>query len=223
MSIFLFGKITQFINYLFMLFKKSSKLYFVLGMLSVSFANTTYADDQKITVVETRKIIESSTAHNDILKQVQKKNEEFRDEIQKSESELKKKYQELETKKNALSQDAIDKKNDEISKEVAELQKRSYGQHAALEDAYRNATQILVEKTSDIVKTQAQSKGYQIVVEKGAVIYSDKSLDITDSVLEEVNKAIPSIQVKFESDDVNKTPAVEAKKADTKDSSKDKK
>ena len=57
-------------------------------MLAVSYTSLTYADDPKITVVETRKIIESSTAHNDILKQVQKKNEQFRDEIQKSESEL---------------------------------------------------------------------------------------------------------------------------------------
>ena len=205
-----------------MLSQKKSTLYFALGMLSMSFASFAHSDDQNITVVETRKIIESSAAHNDILKQVQKKNEQFRDEIQKSESDLKKKYQELETKKNALSQDAIDKKNDEISKEVAELQKRSYGQHAALEDAYRNATQILVDKTSEIVKTQAQSKGYKLVIEKGAVIYSDKALDITDSVLEEVNKAIPAIQVKFETDDV-KTPAAETKKEDSKEDLKGKK
>ncbi len=196
--------------------KKTFKLYCMLGILAVSFTTLTYADEQKITVVETRRIIESSTAHNDILKQVQKKNEQFRDEIQKSESELKRKYQELETKKNALSQDAIDKKNDEISKEVAELQKRSYGQHTALEDAYRNATQILVDKTSEIVKAQAQSKGYQMVIEKGAIIYSDKSLDITDTILDEVNKTMPSVEVKFETDEVNKAPAAEPQKADAK-------
>ena len=207
-----------------MSFRKNFKIPYILGMLAVSYTSLTYADDPKITVVETRKIIESSTAHNDILKQVQKKNEQFRDEIQKSESELKKKYQELETKKNALSQDAIDKKNDEISKEVAELQKRSYGQHTALEDAYRNATQILVEKTSEIVKSQAQSKGYQMVVEKGAVIYSDKSLDITDTILDEVNKALPSIEVKFEANDADKTvdkaPVAEPQKSDTKQTKK---
>ncbi len=170
-----------------------------ISLLTISSFMTTiaYAED-KIAIVETRKVVETSLAYKDISTQIQKKNDEFRDEIQKEETSLKKKYQELETKKNALSQEAIDKKNEAISKEVAELQKRSYNQHSSLEDAYRNSTQVVVDKTMDIVKKQASKKHYNLVIEKAAAVYSDEALDITDVILEELNKALPNVEVKFE-------------------------
>lgn len=165
--------------------------------LSCLMSNISHADE-KIAVVDTRKVIESSVAYSDISSQIQKKNDEFRDEIQKEETSLKKQYQDLETKKNALSQEAIDKKNEAISKEVAELQKRSYNQHSSLEGAYRNATQVVVDKTMDLVKKQAEKNKYSVVIEKAAAIYYDEKLEISDIVLEELNKALPKVEVKFE-------------------------
>ena len=187
-----------------MLFKKT---YITLIALSLSLPLCSFvnAADHKMMVVETRKIIESSLAHQDILANVQKKNETYRDEVQLLEADLKKQYQDLETQKNALSQDAIDKKNEAMSKEVAELQKKSYSQHTALEDAYRTATQVLIDKTSEIVKQQAKKNGYSIVIEKGVAVYSDDALDITNSVLDELNKVLPKVAVEFKSDEVTTT------------------
>ena len=178
-----------------MFFKK-----FAVSVVTIAsiFAVTANAAETKIGFVEIRKVIESSTAHANILEQVQKKSEILRDAVQKSEADLKKKYQDLETKKNALSQEAIDKKNEEISKEVAELGKKTYSQHALLEEAYRNAAQIVLEKTNEIVKKHAEKNSYNAVLEKGAAVYSDSSLDITDIVLEELNKTQPKIEVKFD-------------------------
>ncbi len=173
------------------------------GVICTSLASVaTAAEDVKFAVVETRKVIEESVAHQGILSQVQKKNEEYRDGIQKMEANLKKKYQDLETKKNALSQEVLDKRNEEMSKEVAELQKKSYGQHTALEDAYRNATQKLLDKAAEIIKKQAEKNGYKIVIEKAAVAYSEPSLEITNVVLEEINKTTPSVQVDFKDSEV---------------------
>jgi outer membrane protein len=189
-----------------MIFKK---LAIAIVSLSSILATTAYGADMKIGFVETRKVIESSMAHTDIMSQVQKKNEEFRDEVQKSEAILKKKYQDLETKKNALSQDAIDKKNEEISKEVAELQKKSYGQHSSLEDAYRNATQLVVDKTNEIVKQHAEKNGYNAILEKAAAVYSDNSLDVTDVVLESLNKSLPKVEVKFNVEEKSEDKKIE--------------
>jgi outer membrane protein len=184
---------------------KNTIKIFALGLICTSLTNSyaTADDTQKFAVVETRKVIEESVAHQGILSQVQKKNEEYRDGIQKLEANLKKKYQDLETKKNALSQEALDKRNEEMGKEVAELQKKSYGQHAALEDAYRNATQQLLDKAGEIIKRQAAEKGYKIVVEKAATAYSEPSLEITNIVLEGLNQSTPSVQVDFKTDESN--------------------
>ena len=190
-----------------MSFKKFAISLVTLASISLY---TTCSAETKIGFVETKRLIESSTAHGNILDQVQKKNESFRESVQKSEADLKKKYQDLETKKNALSQEAIDKKNEEISKEVAELQKKSYSQHSSLEEAYRNATQLVVDKANEIVKKYAEKNGYNAVLEKAAAVYSEPSLEVTDVILDELNKTLPKVEVKFEED----TP--EAKKAESK-------
>lgn len=187
-----------------------------ISILAVSVAllqsSLSYADSKDITVVETRKIIENSLAHKGILSQIQKKNEEFRAQVQKAELSLKKKHQELESQKNALSKEALDKKNDELSKEVAELQKKSYEQHDSLEDAYRNATQTLLDKTSDIVKQSAGKNGHKIVIEKAAVVFAEDTLDITDTVLTELNKQIPNIEVTFKGEEPKKVTTTEQSK-----------
>lgn len=192
-----------------MFFKK-----FAVSVVTIAsiLAVTANAADTKIGFVETRKVIEKSVAHTGILEEVQKKNEAFRDAVQKSEADLKKKYQDLETKKNALSQEVIDKKNEEISKEVAELGKKSYSQHALLEEAYRNSTQIVVDKANEIVKKYAEKNNYNAVLEKGAAVYSDPSLDITEIVLEELNKVQPKVEVKFDEEKVE-TKEVEKTKS----------
>lgn len=178
----------------------SLKKFALISLLStsmLSFSELSYAEI-KISVVETRKIMENSIAHNDILSQIQKKNEEFRDGIQKAEAILKKKYEDFETKKNALSDKAADEKREEMSKEVAELQRKSYSQHASLDDAYRGATQLVVDKTSEIVKKHAEKNGYALVLEKAVSVYSDSTLDITEAILEELNKTLPKVEVKFQ-------------------------
>jgi len=192
-----------------MFFKKFAISFVTIASLSVNFVN---AAETKIGFVETRKVIENSVAHAGILEQVQKKNETFRDSVQKSEADLKKKYQDLETKKNALSQEAIDKQNEAMSKEVAELGKKSYSQHALLEDAYRNATQIVVDQANAIVKKYAEKNNYNAILEKGAAVYSDSSLDITDIVLEELNKIQPKVEVKFEEEKTETKDVVKTEK-----------
>lgn len=175
-------------------FLTSCYLIALVSLSSVSFASS---DDLKVAVFDRGKIIDSSLAYSEILKQVQKKQEEFKNGIQKSEGELKKKYQDLEAKKNALSEKAMSEKNDEINNEVADLQRRSYEQYRAIEDAHRNATESLFDKTSEIVQSQAKQQGYQLVVDKAAAVYTDTSLDITDKILAELNKTTPTLEVKF--------------------------
>jgi Skp family chaperone for outer membrane proteins len=184
----------------------------LLGFGLFLFSNQALASNDLL-VVDTRKVIETSAAHQDLLAKVQKKNEEFRDLVQQSEAKLKKKYQDLETKKNALSQEALDKKNEEMSKEVAELQKTSYSQHTALEEAYRNATESLIAETKQIVAKQAKEKGYKLVIEKAVVIYSENNLDITEAVLAELNKNKPTVEVTFKSEE-KAAPAKVNKKSD---------
>ena len=188
---------------------------FTIGMMcTTAFNQADAATDAntKIAVVETRKVIETSTAHQNILSKNLKKNDEYRDSVQKEEAKLKEKYKNLEGKKNALSAEALEKKNEEMGAEVAELQKTSYKQHAALEDAYRNATQDLMDKTSDIIKAQAEKNHYNIVLEKGAAPYSDESLEITQTIIDQLNKETPTVTVTFDNSEKTKPAAVDSKK-----------
>lgn len=179
----------------------------VVGAISfVSFSNA--ADDKKsetansvsttsIAVIDAQLIFEKSLAVVKIREQVDKKAEAFKNESSKKEEYFKKKFEELEKQKSVLAKDAFEQKNNDLSKEFSEAQKKVQEDRGVLEKAYVDSMQQVEATIVDIVKEEATKSGLKLVVHKGQTVYADDSLDMTQKVLEAINKKLPSVTVKF--------------------------
>ncbi len=155
--------------------------------------------ETNIAIADTNRIMETSLAYKDIVKQLEKKYEDYKDSIQKIEAQLKKRYQELEAQKNALSKEAFDTKNEELEKDANELRRKSYNERNILEKAQVEAIQKLSDKVLEIAQSKAKNLGYNLVFDKGAAVYADEKLDITSTILEDLDKNLPTVSVDFES------------------------
>lgn len=151
-----------------------------------------------IAIVDTQKILEQSSAAKKIREQIDKKAEEFKADSSKKEDYFKKKYEDLEKQKTVLSKEAFEKKNAELSKEFGEAQQKVQESRGKLDKGYMEAMQKFDGAFIDVVKEVAAKKGSKVVLQKVQTIYSDNSLDITDDVLEAVNKKMASVDVKFQ-------------------------
>lgn len=103
---------------------------------------------------------------------------------------------ETKVKNPALGEEA----RSEAEAKVAELQQKLVAEQQRMEQFRQQAQQLaqqgqqkelapLQEKALEAVKTVAKDKGIDLVLPSNAVIYSDESLEITDSVIALLNSA----------------------------------
>jgi outer membrane protein len=188
----------------------STKLRFVIkkSMLAIALtglflSSKVYADQPPaainniISIVDTQVILEKSTAIQKVKDQLDKKAEEFKTESSSKEAYFKKKYEDLEKQKSVLSKEAFEQKNNDLAKEFSDTQKKIQENRNSLDKAYMEAMQEFEKTLTDIVKQEASKLGSKVALPKAQTLYSDSSLDITNNVLDILNKKLPIISVKF--------------------------
>ncbi len=189
------------------------KSLFAVTLLTgaISFVSLSNASDDKkveavaahnvptnaIAVIDVQLIFEKSLAAPKIREQVETKAETFKKDSSKKEEYFKKKFEELEKQKSVLAKEAFELKSNDLSKEFSDAQKKVQEDRGVLEKAYVDAMQQVEATIVEIVKEEAKKFGLKLVVHKGQTVYADDALDITQKVLEAVNKKLPSVTVKF--------------------------
>lgn len=160
-------------------------------------ALTTPAFAAEIAVVDTNLVAEKATAVTKIREQVEKKAEEYQKDSSKKEEYFKKKYEDLEKQKATLSKEAYEKKNNDLGQEFNEAQKKVQETRSSLDKAYVDAMRSFDKVFTEVVQEEAKKAGAKAVLQKTQTIYVDETLDITNKVIEAVNKKQPSASVKF--------------------------
>lgn len=179
--------------------KKSKILIAAAIVSSFAFISTSYSAsaEASVAIVDTNKILESASAVKDIRSQVDKKAEAFKADSMKKETYFKEKYESLEKQKSVLSKDAFEKKSEELAKEFAEAQKKVQEHRNTLDRGYGEAIEKFNDTFLSVVKDVSKKNGHTVVLHKMQTIYSENTLDITDTVLAGVNKKMSKIKVNF--------------------------
>ena len=79
-----------------------------------------------LAVVDTQKVIQESTVYKSIFKQIEEKKKNVHARLQKAGSSIQSRYQELEMKKNVLSEKAQEEKMEELAQDGEVLQRTAY-------------------------------------------------------------------------------------------------
>lgn len=159
-------------------------------------ANTARAEEAvKVAVVDIQKIVQESTATKDIQKQIEKKKNEFQASINKQEESLMKQDQELSKQKASLSADKFEEKRKEFKTKVAQTQRDVQKKRAQLESAYADALAKVQKSVLEIIKGMASDKGFTLALPSSQVLYYHGTMDISDEVLEKLNKQLPKVDV----------------------------
>ncbi len=159
----------------------------------------------KIAVLDDQKILQTSAAAKSIDAQLKDR----RDGIEKQLADLRKK---LDSAKHKLETDKDKVKPEEFSKEVTSYQndymsaqKFADSKRQELELAANTALGQMRAAITKIVTDMAQKNGYTLVLTRQNVVLADASMDITDTVLAQLDKTLTTVPVTF--GDAAKKPA----------------
>ena len=156
----------------------------------------TYATaDQKVAFIDMTYILNNSKAGKnaqDYLKKTFEKNQKkYLDE----ENKLKSDENNLLSKKSELSKEDYTLKANELRKRVMDHQAKRRASLDKIAKQRIDARKVLLEKLDPIIKQYVDDNGISLVVDKKIVFAGKADLDITNSIVEKLNKELPSLDL----------------------------
>tara|TARA_Y100000590_G_scaffold458283_2_gene612673 strand:+ start:2791 stop:3315 length:525 start_codon:yes stop_codon:yes gene_type:complete len=159
------------------------------------FSTQAFAE-QKIVVLDLTYVLNSSKAGKgaqDFLKEKFNDNNKKHSELEKS---LKKEENDLLETRADLTAEEYKQKADELRKKVVDYQNERRASLDKLATQRANARKILMEKLKPIVDSYIKENEIALVIDKKNMLGGSSKYDITELIVEKLNKELPSIDLK---------------------------
>lgn len=151
-----------------------------------------------IGILDVERIMKESIAMRDFQSKIEKKEDEYRKEVEKKQTELDAEQKRIEGKRSILSKEAFDKEVAGFDKKLDSLKTFVDRKQSSLKKASIDAMSKLNDNVRDIFADIAKDRGLDVIVPASQAVYYKDELDVTDDVLKKLNKKITKIDVKFE-------------------------
>tara|TARA_B100000029_G_scaffold404703_1_gene404788 strand:+ start:795 stop:1319 length:525 start_codon:yes stop_codon:yes gene_type:complete len=152
--------------------------------------------EQKIVVLDMKYVLNQSKAGKgaqDFLKK------SFNDNAKKyaeMEKQLKKEETDILEKKNILSKEDYTKKTDALRKKVIDYQSQRRSSLDKISKQRADSKKILLEKLQPILDNYIKENNVSLVIDKKYMLGGTKEYDITNIIVEKLNKELPSLNLK---------------------------
>ena len=100
------------------------------------------------------------------------------------------------SKKTILTKEEYQKKTDELRKKVIDYQSQRRLSLEKITNQRTTSRQKLLEKLDPIIATYIKENDISLVIDKKNVLGGKKELDITNIIVEKLNKEFPSLNLK---------------------------
>lgn len=163
--------------------KKTASMLAVMFFVSVIFTGALSAAE-KFAYVDLSKIFSEYKKTKDYEKNIADKEQAYTTERDKRVNEVK----QLQDKLNLLSDKEKETKKAEVETRIKDLQEYDRQKQTDLRKEQDEKMKELLKDIEDAVKQQALKDGYSLVFNDRVLVYEEKSLDITDKIIEILNK-----------------------------------
>ncbi|CAO3422121.1 OmpH family outer membrane protein [Azospirillum endophyticum] len=146
-----------------------------------------------IAVIDVQKIMQESNASKGITKSFESLRDSYQKEISALEDKLRKNEDELRKQQTVLSPEALANKRRDFEKQVADVQKTVQTRKRALETSLNEAMAVVHKTMVEVVADISRERGANLVLARQQFVLVDTQLDVTDAVMERVNKKLPQV------------------------------
>jgi len=143
------------------------------------------AADRPLGVIDSQRIADEYDAARDAQEQYQKFLRELELEVTDREKELTGMYEEIESQKMLLGEEALATKMQAFEKKRADYMQFREGIDQRAEQEYNAKMKPITDQIKTIVERIGKEKGYGLILDSSAlgVVYIDPDFDLTDEVL----------------------------------------
>ena len=169
---------------------------YIIGLLFILLPTSIAYSAESVAVLDVIKLLKNSDAAVSMKDQLNSIAKKYTEEDQKQKKEIQKKEEELLRQKSTLTPEAFSDRKNAFEKTVIEFNKSSNTKRQALAQAEKDAISQIEDEVEKIVQKISDEQQIGAVLRKSAIILSDPKLDITQNVIDELNKKLSSVKVK---------------------------
>lgn len=175
--------------------KKTCGALMTLSMLMAAPGVAAQTAAANILVVDTMRIQEQSSAAKSVQTQIRDFETKLQAQAKSAEEKLKAEEVGLKQQQTLLAPEQFDVKRREFETRVGNEQRQLQQAQQDMQAAVRNAQQTLLKSLEPILKELMAERGANLMVDRRMVLTSSDSLDVTATVIERLNKKLPSVKV----------------------------
>ncbi len=149
-----------------------------------------------IAVVDGGKLTQTAKAMKSAQEEAEKLAKRFDADFAGEQKKLQGEYQQLEKDRLKITGQEYDQRLQRLNARFAEVRRTAQIRQEQMSRAVRAVQFQFRSEVVKVIQAMAVEAGYTLVVEKSALLHAAATLDITDKVLERLDKA--QVQVKFE-------------------------
>lgn len=183
----------------------AKRLFMLAGTISfLMFPGISAAQEVNaiaVGVVDVQVIMQNSKAGQNIQNQLDNKRKEYQGQISSKETGLRDKEKNILEQKDSLSETEFSQQRKAFEQDVLEAQKMVQDNKRSLEVGFGNALAQLHDEVRAAISVIAKERKYAMVLSKDAVIIAEKSMDITDEVIESLDKRITKVKIDWSAQD----------------------
>ena len=170
--------------------RHSISVYMVALILVFSNAVGLQAAEMKIGMIDFQAVVGKSQPGQQIEADLKKDGERMEAELTKDKEELTALKEKLEREAMVMSREAREEKEIEFRVKARNLQEKEKRYRAEFMGRQRQEVDKLRKVVLEITQDLGKKEGYTLVLSKVGVLYHDASVDLTDKVVQLLNKRL---------------------------------
>jgi Skp family chaperone for outer membrane proteins len=150
-----------------------------------------------IAVIDVQRILQESLAAQSVQKQLEMQRAHFQTETDKEENELRQAEQDLNKERDHLAPTDYTDREQQLNQRFLAVENHVQSRRRVLDQAFSDSMNAVRDNLLRIVQTVAGERGANLVLVKQQALWMDKAFDVTDEVLNRLNRQLPQVAVKM--------------------------
>ena len=152
--------------------------------------------EQKVAYLDMKFVLNNSKAGKGAQDFLHKSFKENQKKFLDEENILKKEESDLIGQKTILTKEEYQKRSDDLRKKVIDYQSQRRTTLEKITTQRAEARKKLLEKLDPIMKTYIKENDISLIIDRKNVLMGNTNLDITNIIVEKLNKELPSLSIK---------------------------
>ena len=168
---------------------------YLLFFIFLTFSNLSLAEN-RIVYLDVVFLLNESIAGKDLNQKLLKLNSKNIEEFKKIESKIKNDDNDLLKKKNIIKEDQYKKEVALLRNEYKSFQELMNKKNSDLNILKDNSTKVILKNINDILAEYSIENSISMIIEKKNIIIGKSDLNVTNEILDLLNKKITTVELK---------------------------